>query len=79
MTLEEAYRRKCRVEITFKEGWGWVTEARRPTNVVRGIVSKSAGRTPVYILLRYRTSKGGFPIDEDPIISIREVGAHVQA
>lgn len=75
MTLEEAYEYGGRVEITFKEGYGWVT-GRGPLEIVRGRVGKSRGITPVYdqfILLRRIDSWYGYTLYQEDIVSIRRV------
>lgn len=75
LTLEEAYRYKGRVEITFdSDEWGWPSSV-GPLNPVRGYVGKNiaSARWRIYILTRLRSSWGGYQIDADHIVSIREV------
>jgi hypothetical protein len=77
VTLEEAWRYQCRVEITFTDDiWGWPSSA-GPLNPVRGYVSKSKGHGPnpirIFLLIRQKNSNGGYEIRDDHIKSIREV------
>lgn len=75
LTLEDAYRYKGRVEITFTgDEWGWPSEG-GPLNPVRGYITKNSPKAKwrIYILLRLRSSCGGYQINADHIKSIREV------
>lgn len=67
VTLEDAYARQCRVEITYTASFGSPTE--------RGYVSKNSpnARVRIWILRKRSDSLGGFQLDPNSIESIREV------